>query len=92
MLYDPVEGLDRLAVRLGLDRQRWSDELEPSRAGASDFHASLGQPHSCRAAAAFRPIWEGVQTELRGAGLASGRGVFGGWDDAVRTSPALFGA
>lgn len=81
-LRDPAEGLDRAAIRTGLDRQTWSHELPADPAWQEHVHAALGAPWPCPAADAFPRLWSRIEAELRAAGLRTGRGAFGGWDDA----------
>ena len=81
-LRDPAEGFDRAAVKLGFDRQSWSHELAADPDGEERIHAALGEPWPCQTADAFHDFWSRIQSDLQVAGLRSGRGAFGGWDDA----------
>lgn len=81
-LQNPAEGLDRASVRLHLDRQLWAHELPPDPDWNEHLHAALGARWPCAASNPFDELWETIQSELRATGLRTGRGVFGGWDDA----------
>jgi hypothetical protein len=83
-LEDPVEGLDRAALKLGLERRSRSRRPGPTEDADLDLHGALGLSYPCAAAAGFEPLWRSIQAELELAGLRTGRGAFGGWDDADR--------
>jgi predicted O-methyltransferase YrrM len=86
VLRDPRAGLDRVWERINERR----DRPAPDRGYASDWeqrvHAWLGAPWPCPESREFAAVWEDAQAALEQRGLATGRGAYGGWDDA---DPAL---
>jgi predicted O-methyltransferase YrrM len=81
-LRDPAEGFDRAAVKVGFDRQFWSHELSADPEWEEHIHAALGERWPCQTVDAFPDFWSRIQSDLQAAGLRTGRGAFGGWDDA----------
>lgn len=79
-LDDPIEGIDRAAIRLRLRRPPASPRTTPD--WRERVHEVLGVDWPCPESEEFAPLFEEVRHELEEQGLAVGRGAYGGWDDA----------
>ena len=75
-------GADRAAVRLGLEDQTWSRPLAPDVEWEQELHTALDAAWPCQVAIRAQGTWDQIQLELRRSGIRSGRGAYGGWDDA----------
>lgn len=88
-LQDPVEGLDRMLIRV----RRFAgvaERIAPPHAPNPDWerqlHEHLGIDWPCAAVAEFAAVMTTARDDLVARGLVIGRGAYGGWDDA---DPAL---
>ena len=79
-LEDPVEGLDRALVRLNHLPAPASAAPDPD--WERQLHRMLRAAWPCPEAARSEAIFSDANELLRSLGLATGRGAFGGWDDA----------
>jgi predicted O-methyltransferase YrrM len=79
----PRHGLQDTWEDLRALRDRPAPALEgaPAPLWGRRLHELLGAPWPCPQAAAFEAVWEEIQSTLQEAGLRSGRGAYGGWDD-----------
>jgi hypothetical protein len=81
---DPFEGLERLRERAAERRER--RRPQPEYAAEADWgrplHELLDTRFPCDLVAGFWTIWFDATAMLATAGLVTGRGSYGGWDDA----------
>ena len=82
-LQDPVEGIDRAALRLGFNRAP-AARPETTPEWQARLHTALGVAWPCEEFADFADRYAELTCELREKGLTVGRGAYGGWDDADR--------
>jgi predicted O-methyltransferase YrrM len=82
-LEDPVEGLDRVLVRLVRQRRpRSAPTAEPTDTFPAHLHALLRAPWPCPACDRFEQTFAAAIARLEAKSYPVGRGAFGGWDDA----------
>jgi methyltransferase family protein len=80
----PYEGLERVLEKLAesADERRPSESYEVAPRGEAQLHESVGATWPCPLLAEFEDVWAEVMAGLRARGVRTGRGAFGGWDDA----------
>jgi Methyltransferase domain len=78
----PREGVERTVERAAewRDRRRGASSLDVTERGKEELARLFGPPEESQDG--FDPVWHAALGDLRARGLQTGRGVFGGWDDA----------
>jgi hypothetical protein len=80
---DPYEGVQRVVERAGewRDHRRPPPRYHPTEGCERRLHERLGLSWPCLSQPEFDRVWDEATAAVASAGLALGRGAFGGWDD-----------
>jgi hypothetical protein len=73
----------------GVERRARGRRLPSARDHSQELHRLLDVPWPCAESEEFKALWPEVLARLAEQGLETGRGAYGGWDDA---DPALASA
>jgi predicted O-methyltransferase YrrM len=81
---EPYEGIERTLERLAefRDRRRPPWRYEAIEGGEERVHELIGAEWPCEERQEFDEVWSTGLDDLAARGLQTGRGAFGGWDDA----------
>jgi len=84
MLSRPADARERILDRISdrRDARAPKPRYDPDAAWEQDLHDLLGAPWPCTEARAFSELWSAIMDNLEAKGIRTGRGAFGGWDDA----------
>jgi predicted O-methyltransferase YrrM len=83
---EPFESFERFREKRAEkhDRTAGPPDYELEESFLQALHAALGAPWPCGEDAGFDAAWNEIAETLTAKGLRTGRGAYGGWDDADR--------
>jgi hypothetical protein len=83
---EPFESFERFREKRAEEHDRAARPpgYEPEASFLSALHVALHAPWPCAEDAEFEAAWNDIADRLTTKGLRTGRGAYGGWDDADR--------